>query len=324
MTAHRPTYSQRFLLQVIAAMPLLACQSNPPGKTVGTGGNPATGGIAKDAGSPTDVASWPEAQAICRRWAEDRADLSEGTWTGNAGSCIPGDLIGAGRANALKLINLYRFMAAMPAVTEDPAMDALAQGCALLQTANNSLNHTPPATWLCYTADFGAAAGKSSISSGTLVRAIDSFMAEDPASADTMGHRRWIFSNSLGPVGLGMAKASCFYQVGGTGKADLPFVPWPPSGPVPITAITTTKVDTNGWTIQSDSIDVNAGTVAVLDNGQPAAVTQNSLGPNYGSKYAIRFVPSGWKTQPGHTYDVAVSGTTVSYQLQVLDCSWVN
>jgi len=347
MSAPYPTYSQRVLFPVIMAMPLLACQSSPPlnatdtggvvaaggdvqaGGTVRsggarTGGKTATGGTTMDAGTSPDVGNWPEARAICQRWTEDRADLAEGTWTGNAASCTPGELTGLGRPHALKLVNLYRFLAGMPAVTEDPAMDSLAQGCALLQTANNALSHAPPTTWLCYTAEFGTAAGKSSISSGALVRAIDGFMAEDASNADTMGHRRWILANSLGPVGFGMAKASCFYQVGGTGKANLPFVAWPPSGPIPITAITTTKVDTTGWTIQSDTLNVNAGTVTVLDNGQPAAVTQTSLGADYGSKYAIRFLPSGWKTQAGHTYDVAVSGTTISYQLQVLDCSWVN
>jgi Cysteine-rich secretory protein family len=290
----------------------------------GTGGAIATGGSPADAGTVGTGGASSRAVEVCGRWTADRVDMTEGTWTGNADSCTPGDLTGSGRANALRLLNLYRFLTGMPTVTEDPTMDALAQGCALLQTANNSLNHTPPTTWLCYTAEWGAAAGKSSLSGGGLVRSIDGYMAEDASNAATMGHRRWIFNNALGPVGFGMTKASCFYQMGGTGKANMPFVPWPPSGPVPMTAITTTKVDTNGWTIQSDSANVNAGTVTVTDNGQPAAVTQTSLGANYGSKYAIRFLPSGWKTQAGHTYAVTVSGTTVSYTVQPVDCATVN
>ena len=42
-----------------------------------------------------------------------------------------GDLLGEGRANSLKLVNLYRFLGGMPAVTEDTGFDGLAQACSI-------------------------------------------------------------------------------------------------------------------------------------------------------------------------------------------------
>src|SRR5687767_12237123 len=88
---------------------------------------------------------------VCRRWAADRVDRSEGTWTGNADTCVAGDVTEPGRTNALKILNLYRFLAEMPEVTTDPVRNQKAQECALMQSVNGGLSHTPPTTWKCYT-----------------------------------------------------------------------------------------------------------------------------------------------------------------------------
>jgi hypothetical protein len=290
----------------------------------GTGGsgNPGTGGSGTAGSTGSDGGAGSRASEVCQRWAADRADLSEGTWTGNAAACDAGDIGPPGRANALKLINLYRYLAGLPEVTNDPAQDAMAQQCALMQTANNSLSHTPPTTWKCYTADGAKAAGGSNISSGPGVGSIEAYV-NDSGNASTLGHRRWTFSNSLGPVGLGSAKSSCFYNMGGTGKANKPFTAWPPAGAVPLAAITTTRADTSGWSIQSDTINVNTGTVTITDGGQSLAVTTTSLPGGYGSRYAIRMVPSGWTSQAGHSYTVTVAGVTpaVSYTIDVVSCT---
>jgi len=91
---------------------------------------------------------------------------------------------------------------------------------------------------------------------------------------------------------------------------------------VPLDALTTTDVDSSGWTVQSDTVNVNAGTVTVTDAGQALAVTSAALPAGYGSRYAIRFVPSGWQTQAGHSYTVSLSGTSspVTYTVEVVDC----
>ena len=65
---------------------------------------------------------------VCARWKADRADLSEGTWTGDVASCTPGDIGATARANALRLVNLYRWLAALPAVVTDPTRDAAGPG----------------------------------------------------------------------------------------------------------------------------------------------------------------------------------------------------
>ena len=100
---------------------------------------------------------------------------------------------------------------------------------------------------------------------------------------------------------------------------------WPPAGFYPIDwhAISWTNTDQTGWSIQSDTINLNGAQVTITQNGQKRAVKVNSLAANYGSKFAISMVPQGWTTQPNTTYQVSVKGISqpISYKIQTLDCS---
>jgi hypothetical protein len=117
--------------------------------------------------------------------------------------------------------------------------------------------------------------------------------------------------------------ASCFYQVGGTGKAGVPYVGWPPAGPVPLQAFTATELDKSGWSLQSDTINLGSATATVMDGttNQPITVSTN-LG-SYGAKYAMGITPNGWTSVAGHSYTVTIGGTTtpITYTVQVVDCS---
>jgi hypothetical protein len=261
---------------------------------------------------------------VCTRWKSDRADLSEGTWDGDVASCTPGDLAPAVRANALRLVNLYRWLADLPAVATDPELDRKDQLCALMMRANTMLNHNPPESWACWNADGDQAAGSSNISSGRAVSSVDLYMF-DPGNETTIGHRRWILSNSLGPIGIGGTdRHSCMWTLNGTGRAGKPWMAWPAAGTIPLQAIRSGQrsLDQTGWTIQSDSINLENAEVSVTVDGASQPVTVTQLLPNYGSRYALRFNPSGWTTDAGKTYVVTVSGTStpINYSVQVVDC----
>jgi len=279
-----------------------------------------------DAG-PTPVVPPPADGTICARWKSDRVSLSEGTWTGNAEACQAGDMAPEARATALRLLNTHRFMAGLPAVTATAAGDKLAQDCALLMRANNTITHTPPTTFKCYTAEAAKTANSSSLSSGPAVGSVDGYMI-DPGNPTTIGHRRWILSNWLTEVGFGSAdRFSCQYQPakptrGGGGK---PWAAWPPGGEVPIQAFGGRflgTIDQTGWTIQSDSINLASAKVTVTSGGADKPVTVTQLGGGYGSMYALRFNPMGWTSKAGETYSVKVEGTSmpIAYDVKVVDC----
>ena len=77
-----------------------------------------------------------------------------------------------------------------------------------------------------------------------------------------------------------------------------------------------------GWSVQSDGINLANAQVTVTVDGAAQPVTVTQLDANYGSKYAIRFNPTGWTTQAGKTYSVAISNipTAINYDVQIVDC----
>ncbi len=294
-----------------------------------TGGEPATTdtgattmGETGETGEPLD-----EAGQLCARWNDDRAALGEGTWSGDVNSCNKGAVSQDGRDNTLRLVNLYRFIAGLPAVTEDPARSGKAQACALMMHANGTLNHNPPMDWKCWSAEGAEAAGQSNISGTAGVLGIDLYMV-DPGNDTTIGHRRWILSNSLGPIGMGSTvQNSCLLVIGGNGNAGKAYTAWPPAGLVPLQALHVptvgwSDVDKTGWTVQSDSIELGGATVSVKEGGMDRPVTVTVLGQGYGSSQAIRFVPQGWGLEAGKTYDVTLGGVSqaIAYSVTVVDC----
>lgn len=269
---------------------------------------------------------------VCWRWRCDRTNRSEGTWSGNLAACNAGDISAAGRANALKQVNLYRFIADLPAVANDATKSSNAQKCALMQHANGMLSHAPPTSWKCYTAEGATAAGRSNIATAPAVSSIDLYMA-DPGNPTTIGHRRWLLSNSLGPIGIGStlvgtAGYSCLHVIGGSGAAGKAWRAWPPPGPVPIemfNALSFAPLDTVGWTLQSDTLNLAGATATVKDGTTIVPFTTTQLLANYGSRYAIRFTATNtaWRAQAGHTYNVTIVGSgiaAITYSVQPTAC----
>ena len=202
-------------------------------------------------------------------------------------------------------------------MTEDPTFDTDAQDCAVIQAANG-LSHTPTSTDTCYNATGATASNRSSICGGQAVGCIDLYMDDSAnATGPNFGHRTWILANSLGPVGFGSVgsggrtmTASCFYQVGGTGKAGVAYVAWPPGGPVPLQAFTATELDKSGWSLQSDTINLGTATATVMDGTTSKPVTVSTNLGSYGAKYAMGITPNGWTSLAGHSYVVTIGGTT--------------
>ena len=324
--------------------------SNPTAGSANTGGTgPGTGGASASAGTTNGgnssagsgtaggnssagsggapVVGDRTPEGTCTRWKADTANVGEGTWSGAVDTCMAGDISADGRENALRLFNLVRWLADLPAVVTEDARNQQAQACALMMTANKALSHDPPADWKCFTELGKKGASTSNISSGPGVSSVFSYMV-DTGNETTFGHRRIILSNELGPIGLGSAGpngSSCMQNIGGTGKAGKAWQAWPPPGPFPLQAYTDKykrSLDETGWSIQAKSIDLSKAQVTVTSGGQARAVKVEQLTGNYGNNKAIRIVPDGWKVAAGSAYAVSVSGTAtpIAYEFQVVDC----
>ncbi|MCA9513691.1 MAG: CAP domain-containing protein [Myxococcales bacterium] len=286
---------------------------------------PSDANTGTDAAAGADTAGLDEAaSAVCERWIADRAFLTEGRWSGRASTCEAGEWPSPGPENTLRQVNLHRFLAGLPPVELDARKSADAQACALMMDANDDILHEIPTSWDCRSAAGVDAAGLSNLATTPGVASIALYMVDN--GVETLGHRRWILSNSLGPIGVGSTNAfSCLHVIGGEGSAGAAWTAWPPPGPVPLAAlhgVWWAGVDEAGWSVQSDRIDLRQATVTVTVDGEEMPVSQWTLARGYGSEFGLGFTPVGWHTTEGVTYHVEVSGARepIAYDVAVVGC----
>jgi len=270
-------------------------------------------------GDPDDPVS------VCERWNADVADLSVGAWEGSIDNCDPGMMDPQGLANALRVLNLYRWLADLPPVTTTPERNAGCQEAALAFAANNMFAHGIPQNWNCYTSAGSTASQNANVASANAVQAMSLWMTEGPSNVERLGHRRWILGNKLGPVGIGsVSNWSCLWVVGGSGQASKPWNAWPAEGYFPVQATTSGwySIDQIGWHVQSSTINLTNASVEVKRDGVPAEIEVFALSGNSGWTTGVRFVPVGWNSEPGVTYSIKVTSgdETIEYEVQMLAC----
>jgi hypothetical protein len=135
-----------------------------------------------------------------------------------------------------------------------------AQAAALIMAANGWLNHHPPSTAACWTAEGydGASHGNLSVFS-TGPRAVASYMIDGGGNL-TVGHRRWLLYQQLWAIGSGdVAQNNSIYVLGPrlvTGTVQ--WVPWPTDGYFPA------ELEPYGrWSLSYPGADFSTATVAV-------------------------------------------------------------
>jgi hypothetical protein len=111
----------------------------------------------------------------------------------------------------------------------------------------------------------------------------------------------------------------------GTGDAGKPWVAWPPPGLFPMDAYSSYpphSLDSTGWSIQSEEIDLSSAEVEVRANGAVVPVRVMPLQGRSGSTNGIRIVPRGWRARSGETYSVTLTRTStpIAYEFEIVDC----
>ncbi len=179
-------------------------------------------------------------------------------WTGNLAACNAGTLSSTIQDDVIRRVNYFRAMAGLPAeITLSPTLNAKSQQAALMMAYNGALNHYPPTSWACYTADGAEAAANSNLSLGFNTpfygpQAVTGQIEDDGNGNESVGHRRWIL-NTRAPDQMGhgsipltptvgnpaQTTAAMALWVSGPSTSTLPddfeFVAWPPAGFVPST-----------------------------------------------------------------------------------------
>ena len=113
------------------------------------------------------------------------AEVTTSGWAGNVGNCTQGTTSTAFKQSVLDRVNSYRAFAGLPPVglfTDTKVSDT--QRAALMMSANNALNHSPPTNWKCYTQGGWNGAYYSNLALGAYgFDAIDLYM-DDPGTGN--------------------------------------------------------------------------------------------------------------------------------------------
>jgi hypothetical protein len=254
---------------------------------------------------------------VCTAWDEGHVQNATTAWTpGDGSACDPGTMTRDAIDDALRRINMFRWMIGLAPVVDRPEDHARQQQCARMMDTNGMLNHMPPSTWDCYTAEGAAGAGSSNLSLGVSAAAdtIDLYVHDD--GVGSLGHRRWVFNPPLGAVGIGqVGRAGCLGVFDGSSSTTRTWTAWPPPGPVPLEAIGSSL-----WSFHSDGASGGAVRVVRVSDGVDLGASAMSLPDGFGPS-TVAWASDGARTEG--TYRVTVSGIPlgeITYDVTLVAC----
>lgn len=244
------------------------------------------------------------------------SNVTDCGWTGSTSSCTAGTMSADAMSKTLQRINYFRKEVGLNTdITFDATKNSKCQEAALMMDANSDLNHYPPTSWTCYTADGAEAAGNSNLALGSNSSGAITLYMMDPGSSNTAcGHRRWILYSRSKVMGCGSTSGANALWVLGNGGNPLPtsmpeFISWPPEGYVCAPLVF------SRWSFSIPGADFSAATVSMTDGSGNAITcsiissTDNGYGDN-----TIVWEPTGIDTSNSAdvTYHVSISNVTVN------------
>lgn len=267
---------------------------------------------------PGDPAGRTEAE-VCAAWRAGHVESSGTPWTAGGTECDLGTLHADAIDDTVRRVSLFRWLAGLGAVTDDPARQSVAQHCAVLMAANGRISHTPDSSWDCYTAEGEEGAGSSNLALGvgTPAFAIDLYMRD--YGTPSLGHRRWILNDPLGKVSVGFAgTAQCLGIFDSSGTSDRDWTAYPNPGPAPV------ETSTDLWSLHSRRLSLAGADVTVerVSDGAALPVTVSHPPEGYGPG-AVAWDPNGWTPVAGERYRVTITGVSggpIAYVVHLVSC----
>lgn len=264
-------------------------------------------------------------QQVCDKWNLDYANQADWVWEADADTCADGDMNPASIDDGIRRLNLYRWLTGLHPTFNQRSHNAYAQPCAVIMQANGDLNHYPPDTWDCYSAEGASGAGHSNLAGGAWdpANAMELYLADNGVAS--LGHRRWLLDPPYQSAGIGHAgRWNCTYVMTYGNDYRPAYVAFPPPGPYPAAGLL------GPWSLGATAYDANSLAVSVTDlsTGDVQQLAFEQPGGSYGSLSYLSFRPSG--VSAGNDYQVEITGVrliggaayeTLTYMVQVVDCN---
>ncbi len=160
-------------------------------------------------------------------------------WTGNTTNCVEGTISQVALDRSLTRLNYFRKICGLSNnMVWNSTWFSGCQKAALMMYANNTLSHTPPSTWKCYTAEGASTAGVSNIALGSpsyhSSTSITAWIQDDGANNIIIGHRRWMLFSRAKEFGLGCTTCSsvleCVAHTSDPLPSNMPaYIAYPPT-----------------------------------------------------------------------------------------------
>lgn len=212
-------------------------------------------------------------------------------WTGNTANCNAGSVPKAVHDKVSQRINYFRRMVGL---NDNTTMDAskykMYQEAALIMSANNKLDHTPPKDWKCWTQLGYNGANSSNLSWGSpgsnynSTKALLGQMRDHGDNNIHVGHRRWILYSKAVQFSHGSTKNTMSLGVIGFPKTNtkIPeYIAYPPKGYVPQPLIF------DRWSFGIPNADFSEATVTMTGPSGKINVTVVSRNKTYGDKTIV-------------------------------------
>ncbi len=211
---------------------------------------------------------------------------------GDPSTCNAGSVKKSTRDKIMMRLQYYRRATGLTnVITENMSKSAKAQEAALMMKVNGALSHSPPKDWICYTENGKEAAGKSNLTTGSGVRAIDSYIKDAGSNNFAAGHRRWLLWPKLQEVGIGNTdRSNVIWVIGNAGNVpeDNPnFIAWPPQGFVP------GRLVYRRWSFSIAGADFKNASIQMKDsNGADISLSIEDVKNSFGDN-TIVWIPEG-------------------------------
>jgi len=239
---------------------------------------------------------------------------TEQNWTGSVAGCVAGTVSALTQTRVLQRINYYRRLVGVSDnTTHDNTRNVQTQQAALMMKANNALSHTPPNTWICYTADGYEGANKSNLALGAFGTGAIKLYVDDPGIGNyAAGHRRWIlYSRSLtfGHGSTDNSNALWIFNTFATTSIYNNFIAFPAQGYMPRGIIPPR------WSFGIPNANFSSSTVQILDelNNPITGVVLRTVANGYGDNTLVWDMPASvlsWTGVEDKVFKVTVSGIT--------------
>ena len=220
-------------------------------------------------------------------------------WNGNVGTGNAGSTATLFKDAVYLRVDYFRAMAGVPAgIVNNANFSSDAQKAALMMSSNNQLSHTPPSSWINYSAAGANAAANSNLFLGAMgALSVSGYMEDGGSNNTSAGHRRWILYPQSTQMGTGdipatgsfMAANALWVIDNSTISQARPavrdtFVTWPPKGYVPYTLIYPR------WSFSYPGADFSGANVSMTRNGSTLAVQKEAISTGIGENTLV-FIP---------------------------------